>query len=121
MRRAGWRHESDRGSVSIWTLAVGLLVAFMGFTSVAVGQAVVATHRAQSAADLGAIAGAEFAAFGRDMACARAAQIVTANGATITSCVMDGLDIIVTARVDVSAGPVHGVTSASADAGPERA
>jgi secretion/DNA translocation related TadE-like protein len=84
-----------------------------------VGAARVARHRAQVAADLGALAAAARAIDGPEVACARAARIVTANRGRMTSCVLEGLEVIV--RVDVAVRPLPGharMASAAARAGP---
>lgn len=112
----------DRGSASVWLLAVGLVLVAGGLAGVAVGAAHVASHRAQSAADLGALAGAARAIEGPDAACVRAAALVSANGARLTHCHLDGLDLTVT--VEVVPGPAAGlgrVATATARAGPVRA
>lgn len=112
----------DRGSASIWVLAVGLVLLAAGLAGATVGAAHVAQHRAQTAADLGALAGAARAFQGRPTACARAAQLVAANGARLTGCTLDGLDLTVT--VEVAPAPATGVgrpATATARAGPVRA
>ncbi len=102
----------DRGSASLWLLGVGLAVVLLGAVAATVASAVVARHRAQAAADLGALAGAARAAQGEAAACARAAELVRANRARLVGCRLDGLDLVVTAEV----GPAR----ASARAGPVR-
>jgi secretion/DNA translocation related TadE-like protein len=102
----------DRGSASLWLLGVGLAVVLLGAVAATVASAVVARHRAQAAADLGALAGAVRAAQGEAAACARAAELVRANLARLVGCRLDGLDLVVTAEV----GPAR----ASARAGPVR-
>ncbi len=103
----------DRGSASLWLLGVGLGVVLLGVMAATVASAVVARHRAQAAADLGALAGAARAAQGEAVACARAAELVRANRARLVGCRLDGLDLVVTAAV----GPAR----ATARAGPVRA
>ena len=100
---------------------VGLLVTLIGLGCVAVGRAAIAAHQAQIAADMGALAGAAWQSSATGVACGRAAEVVHANGARMYACAVDGLDVIVTARVAVSAGPVRGAVAASARAGPEQA
>ncbi len=112
----------DRGSATVWLLAAGLLLVAMGVAGAAIGTATVARHRAQVAADLGALAGASHAVEGLPSACARAAEIVTVNGARLTGCTLDGLDLTVVTVIAVS--PVRGIARAahaSARAGPVRA
>jgi len=107
--------SGDRGSASVWLLCAGLVVVAFGLTGALAGAAATARHRAQAAADLGALAGARYAVDGEPTACARAAAIVAANGARMTGCRLDGVDLVVTAAV-----PLAGVGTASgvARAGP---
>jgi secretion/DNA translocation related TadE-like protein len=121
-----WRRPTgcrrDRGAASVWLLAAGLVLVAMGVAGAAVGTATVARHRAQAAADLGALAGAMRAVDGSVTACHRAAEIVAANGGRLAACTLDGFDL--TIAVDVSVSPVRGLVRtahASARAGPVRA
>src|SRR5690242_19734995 len=82
------------------------------------GGLVAARHRAQSAADLGALAGAVRAVEGAGVACPAAERIVRANGARMVACRVEGLDVVVTAQVSGPAG--WGAAEQSARAGPER-
>lgn len=112
----------DRGSTSVWLLAVGLVLLAAGLAGAALGAAHVARHQAQSAADLAALAGAVHAVAGPDTACARAAGIVEANGGRVANCQLDGLDLTVTVEVAPATGT--GLTRpaiATARAGPVRA
>ena len=110
---------NDRGSGSVWMLGVGLAVVLLGGAMAHVGSAIVARHRAETAADLGALAGAVRAVEGADVACARAGQFVAMNGARLVGCRLDGFDLTVTVEVDLpdGIGPAH----ATARAGPARA
>jgi secretion/DNA translocation related TadE-like protein len=109
----------DRGSATVLVLAVGLLTVLVALAFAAVGSAIVARHRAQTAADLGALAGAARALDGTDAACARAAEIVGRNRAVLTACELDGLDVIVTAEATPAGlAAVFGTAHASARAGP---
>jgi secretion/DNA translocation related TadE-like protein len=122
--RAGPRVEQasggpDRGAASVLLLAVGLVLVMAGLGGAAIGTARVARHQAQNAADLAALAGATDAVFGESVACARAARLAAANGARLTSCTVDGLEIVV--RAEVAVQPLPGVlrkAAASARAGP---
>src|SRR5262245_20746639 len=63
--RTGFRMtRSDRGAASVWVLAAGLVLVLAGGFGAAIGSATVARHRAQAAADLGALAGAARAVYG---------------------------------------------------------
>ena len=116
-----WRRcfAEDRGSASLWLLGVALAVLLLAGTVAMAGGLLVARHRAQSAADLGALAGAARAAQGPGVACPAAERIVRANGGRLVACEVDGLDVLITVDVDGPAG--WGSVSARARAGPLRA
>ncbi len=79
------------------------------------GAAVVARHRAQAAADLGALAAAARLPAGADAACAQADAVARAMRAGTMHCVVDDLDVVVTIEVGVGRwGPAR----AAARAGP---
>jgi secretion/DNA translocation related TadE-like protein len=80
-----------------------------------VGSAVVARHRAQTAADLAALAAAARLASGAEAACARASAVARAMRVDDVGCRVDDLDVVVTVRVAV---PFGGVAQAGARAGP---
>jgi len=63
-------------------------------------------HRARSAADLAAVAGAQAFAAGAD-ACAAARATAASNGATMAACTVDsnGVDFVVRVSVQVAAKP----------------
>ncbi len=82
----------DRGSASVYVLAVSAVTLMVGLAAVAVGTAVVTRHRAEAAADLGAIAAASAALRGQPGACAQAGEVVRANGAKLTGCRLVGAD-----------------------------
>lgn len=114
--------DRERGSASLWLLAVGLVLVAAGLAGAAVGAARVARHEAHVAADFGALAGAARILDGPQAACAQAATIVLANEGRLATCTVDGLDVIVTAEVTVE--PLPGLTRVarvSARAGPVRA
>jgi secretion/DNA translocation related TadE-like protein len=83
-------------------LGVGLTVVAVGVFGASIGAAIVARHKAQAAADLGALAAAVHALEGREAACAKAAEIIAANGGRMVSCRIDGLDATVGAQVDAA-------------------
>ncbi|MDV6975162.1 Rv3654c family TadE-like protein [Mycobacterium intracellulare] len=95
-----------------------MVVVLLWATGVAayLGSAVVARHRAQSAADLAALAAAAgHLPSGSDAACVRAAAVARAMRVDDIGCVVDGLDVVITARVAVV---VAGTARATARAGP---
>jgi secretion/DNA translocation related TadE-like protein len=83
------------------------------------GVAVTARHRAQAAADLGALAAAHQLASGADAACTGAAAIATSMRAEIARCEVTNLDIVVAVDVSVVLGRLGvGTAHAVARAGP---
>ncbi|MEN3535065.1 Rv3654c family TadE-like protein [Microbispora sp. ZYX-F-249] len=113
----GTRRPRERGSATIWTIALMTAVWTVAMVVVQVGVARVARHRAQSAADLGALGAARVALATPDEACDRAKAITTVNGASLRSCALsDGVaDVTVTVRFAVPLlGPATAVASAKA-------
>ena len=102
----------------MWVLAVGLAFVLLGLACATVGVAAIGRHRAQTAADFGALAGAARTLEGPDAACSRATEIATANGGRLTSCAVQGFDVVVTVEVDVRLPRGLGVAKARARAGP---
>ncbi|OBB95393.1 helicase [Mycobacterium sp. 852002-40037_SCH5390672] len=98
--------------VATWMIMVLLTVTGAGAY---LGSAVVARHRAQAVADLAALAAAARLSSGPDAACASAAGVSRRMRVDDIRCVVEGLDVVVTARVAVAYG---GVASAAARAGP---
>ncbi|WP_456788900.1 Rv3654c family TadE-like protein [Cellulomonas sp. P5_C5] len=111
------RGEQGSGTVLLLALvAVALVVAAMlGLLA----SAQLARGRAQTAADLGALAGAAQLLVGRPGdACATVATVVRSNGARLTSCSDEGAGVV---RVRVVVPGAAGSASASARAGPASA
>jgi len=81
------------------------------------GAAVVARHRAQAAADLAALSAAAGMAAGPETACERATAVARAMRTSVTGCVLDGLDIVVTVEARLAVGS-WGNARAAARAGP---
>lgn len=108
------RLEEDRGSgpatVLAWVALASLLLAVV----MALGIVHVAQARAASAADLAAVSAADALAAGGDP-CPVASNIASANGASLTSCTVDGQDVVVS--VELPAGR-FGTARAAARAGP---
>ncbi|MEV4637888.1 Rv3654c family TadE-like protein [Actinoplanes sp. NPDC049548] len=121
MSRRSWRlgRAADRGAGSVFVLAVGLTLVAGGVAGAAVGAARVGRHAARTAADLGALAGAMRAVEGPRAACARAEELVSANGGRLVTCRLEGLEIVVGVVTPVR--PLPGLTveaGAAARAGP---
>jgi secretion/DNA translocation related TadE-like protein len=82
------------------------------------GAATVARARAETAADLGALAGAAVVLNGERAACEAAARVVVANGGTVGSCALQGADVRVVVTLEVVIGPLTRRAEARARAGP---
>lgn len=112
------RARDDRGGATLFTISCLGLLLLVG-AALSVVAAMVGAHRqAQAAADLAALAAASAVAAGGDP-CGDAASVADANGATVTSCAIEGYD----AQVEVVVtGPrwlgQTGDFSARARAGP---
>ena len=95
-------------------------LALVAVTALAVqlGAAAVARHRAEAAADMGALAGASVVLDGAEAACAKAERLVVANAATLEDCTLDGADVLVAVTLAVQVGPLRGTAIGRARAGP---
>jgi secretion/DNA translocation related TadE-like protein len=92
---------SDRGAATVWLVAVMAVVCVIGVAVCEVAAARVARHRAQSAADLAALAGAQRALGVTREACDHARLVAHANGAVLESCSLTGAVVEVTTSVPV--------------------
>ncbi len=131
MRRPGPDRETRRpgpdgeaGSASIWLVALALLAGCAMVAGLGLGAAVAARHRAESAADLAALAAADRMLMDPAAACAEAARVARAQQAGLTSCAVhsdrqqDSVEVSV--EVPVSGVLFSGLPSATgwARAGP---
>lgn len=101
-----------------------MIAALLAITTggVYLGAVVAARHRAQSAADLAALAGAGRLANGTVAACSQASAVAGAIEATVTDCIVDELDVVVLVEVNVQLGRFDvGPARARARAGPAEA
>jgi len=108
--------ESGAATVFAAFSVAALLVATVG--AVIIGAAVVVRHRAQAAADMAALAAAGRLPAGRNHACQQADAVGIAMGAAVTSCEVDGLDVVVTCMVRLPVWP-GGQARAASRAGPD--
>ena len=107
--------RGDVGSATVLVVAMAGVLLFVMVALAAVGGLVTAQRRAQSAADLTALA----AAAGETDACAEAHRTATANGAALDSCAVDGEEVRVVVSVDGPTMPGRDVrVTAEARAGP---
>lgn len=107
--------RGSAGAATVVTTAFAGLLLLVGLALAGVEVLVVDHRRAQSAADLAALAAAADPA----RACGTAAAIAAANGAAVVACARDGLDVVV--RVSVPSRPWAGWgvdLTADARAGP---
>lgn len=120
VRRADRRADrSDRGSATVWSVAVIAVLCVVSGAVLALGQAVVVRHRAAGGADLAALAAADHWAKGGTAACARAERVARAQSARLVRCQVTGRVSDVTAvsgrgpfeaRVRARAGPAGPVS-----------
>lgn len=110
------RRAGERGSASVWVLALSGLLALIAAATVLVGAAVLARHRATAAADLAALAAAGRAVLGDPAACSVGERVAQQNSAELIGCAVSaGAIVDVTVRVPVHLGRL-GVFSATAAA-----
>jgi len=106
---------SDRGSAPAAVIAwVGMAMTMLGALSL-LGLGVAAQARADTAADLAALAGADALAVRSGDPCPIAEEVARRNGAQLAACAVSGRDVIVTVAVDAGALPP---VSGRARAGP---
>ncbi|MFH8929787.1 Rv3654c family TadE-like protein [Streptomyces pristinaespiralis] len=89
--------SADRGSATVWVAMATTVLCAVFAIILAMGQAVVARHRAGAAADLAALAAADNALRGTAEACATAGRVADAQGARIVRCSVAGETADVTA------------------------
>jgi len=110
----------DGGSATVGVVGAIALLLVLTVAGLSLGSAVLASHRARSAVDLAALAGASALMSGDSLAlaCARAAGVARRGDAAIASCTAAGGDSL-TVRGEVSASiPLLGRAVATARAGP---
>jgi secretion/DNA translocation related TadE-like protein len=91
--------RDQKGAASLLVVALLSVLLLVG-AGLGVVAAMVWAHRiAQSAADLSALAGASDLQAGED-ACAGASRIAGANGAGLSSCVVQGEEVVVEVTVE---------------------
>jgi secretion/DNA translocation related TadE-like protein len=121
MTRVSSRAEDcdDRGVATVWAaVAIAVLVSMVVF-GLHLGEALVARHHAESAADLAALAAAAYVLAGEQYACVQAHRVTDRMRVDLVSCRARGWDVL----VDVAARPpgwlaTLGAATAQARAGP---
>jgi secretion/DNA translocation related TadE-like protein len=111
--------RAELGSASLFAVAMMAVLLAITVGGVYVGSAVIARHRAQSAADLAAVAAAVHLADGKRDACVEASAVARAMRMAVTHCVVENLDVVVTVETSVALGGIGvGPARATARAGP---
>src|SRR4051794_14864181 len=108
MRRRGLAWVAgDRGSGTVYGLAIAGLIMTLTFAAAALGEALIARHQAMAGADLAALAAADAVARGDPDPCAAADRIAHRQHAELVRCHTDGLivDVDVAVRVGGLLGP----------------
>ncbi|MFI5529286.1 Rv3654c family TadE-like protein [Kitasatospora sp. NPDC051853] len=117
----GSRRAADRGSATIWLVSLAMIGCVVFAATLAVGTVVAARHRAESAADLAALAAAGHLMVDEDGGCGRAARIAGEHRARLVSCEVresiDAVDVVVEVRISGVPFPV-GPARARSRAGP---
>ncbi|WP_256387024.1 Rv3654c family TadE-like protein [Mycolicibacterium sp. GF69] len=110
---------ADHGSATPLAAAMVAVLVMITAGATYLGVAVAARHRAQAAADLGALAAAHGLASGADAACTWARAVLAAMSAEMVSCETADLDTVVVADIPVHLGRFGmGTARAMARAGP---
>lgn len=103
MWASGGRAEAragERGSATIYVLALVLLLVTVAAGAGGIGRLVAAKHRAAAAADLSALSGARVLADGASPTpCAMSATVARRNGGSMLQCTHDGSRVSVTVGV----------------------
>ena len=115
----GDRGSTDRGSATVWTAGAVAVVLVIAVAGMHLGGVLLARHRAESAADLAALAAAGRSVAGVQVACARASGLAERMTVELVSCRLEGWDALVEVRVRPG-GPLarFGAATARARAGP---
>jgi secretion/DNA translocation related TadE-like protein len=87
--------EGDRGVATVWA-AVGIAaLASLAVFGLHLGEALVARHHAESAADLAALAAAAHMVNGEEHACSQARRVTDRMRVALVSCRTSGWDVLV--------------------------
>lgn len=105
MTRAASALVDDRGSVTVLGAFVVAALVAVSVLIVHLGAATAARHRAQTGADLAALAGAGRALLAEPDPCGAARAIGAANSVRVVDCSVDGSQVSLDVAVSVSLGP----------------
>ena len=108
----------DQGVATVYAcLGIVVLLAVTGL-GLHLGAVALARQRAETGADLAALAGASKVLLGPDVACAAVVRVAVANGVEVQSCSVVGTDVLVVVRARAGSGPFGGTATGRARAGP---
>ncbi|MEU4572514.1 Rv3654c family TadE-like protein [Nonomuraea sp. ATR24] len=82
--------RADRGSATLWGVALMALLMAVATAFAIVGAARVARHRVNAAADLSALAAAKLALIDPESACTHAETVASQNGVHLANCTITG-------------------------------
>ena len=112
----------EQGSGTVLSLAL-IALALLLSGVIALVAAAYSGAKAQSAADLAALAGAQALndplAAGGAQPCQQAGRVAGDNQASLNQCLIEGQDLIVRVSRPLNLGPWHLVANAAAKAGPD--
>jgi len=113
------RCQGDAGVAALLVLSLSGVLTLVGAGSAALAAVAVARQRAAAAADLSALAAAERALLGRDVACHRAGEVAHLAGARVRTCSLGGdvAEVVTEVRPPGRLG-LLGTASSRARAGP---
>lgn len=97
--RARDQAPDDLGSATVLVVALACVAIVLASALAGLGAAVAARHRAEAAADLAALAGAQALQSG-EPACPVAEEIAAANGAVEVTCTIEGREVVVGVAVE---------------------
>jgi secretion/DNA translocation related TadE-like protein len=114
------RRHNEHGSATVAAVGVMAVLLLLTVSVLTLSSAIVASHRARSAADLASLAGASALMRGEPLgaACARAAAVARLGGAVMISCTAVGAETLAVRGEVRPTLPVLGPAVASARAGP---
>lgn len=110
--------RDDRGVATVYAcIGIVVLLAVTGL-AVHLGAATLARQRAETGADLAALAGAAKVLQGPDVVCANVVRVAVVNGVEVQTCSVVGTEVLVTVTARAGTGPFAGTASGRARAGP---
>ncbi|MDP3968633.1 MAG: flp pilus-assembly TadE/G-like family protein [Nocardioides sp.] len=98
VRRAAGRRTDEHGAAAAYAVGLVAVLVVASVLLTLVATVFVGRREAEKAADLAALSGAQAHQAGRDP-CARAELLTRRNGAHLTSCTVDGADVLVEVEV----------------------